>query len=181
MCQHLEAASRGAHTASCSTAARWTQQLLGRFLTTTRLSRRLLLTTATATAIANSTTRLSRRLLLTTATATATATGYSYNCSYYPPLQGSGMHGSRLKLGALAGCGRDISCGTYLQTFTTHGWGYGLLQADLVDPFLLQANASAIKKHDTPRPHTPHGACFQRYLPLTHPPPYQYSPPPSPA
>ncbi len=33
--------------------------------------------------------------------------------------------------GVLAGCGGDVSCGDQLETFTVHGWGYGLLQADL--------------------------------------------------
>lgn len=52
--------------------------------------------------------------------------------------QGSGVKGSRLKLGVLSGCGGDVSCGDSLETFTIHGFGYGLLQADLIEPFLLQ-------------------------------------------
>merc|ERR1740117_1015091 len=52
--------------------------------------------------------------------------------------QGAGVRGSRLKLGVLAGAGGDVSSGDQLETFTIHGWGYGLLQADLIEPFLLQ-------------------------------------------
>lgn len=57
---------------------------------------------------------------------------------WHQTRQGSRVKGSRLKLGALSGCGGDVSCGDQLMTFTVHGWGYGLLQADLVEPFLLQ-------------------------------------------
>ena len=52
--------------------------------------------------------------------------------------QGTAVKGSRLKLGVLAGAGGDVSTGDSLETFTIHGWGYGLLAADLVEPFLLQ-------------------------------------------
>ena len=53
--------------------------------------------------------------------------------AWHQTQQGSGVKGSRLKLGVLAGCGGDVSCGDQLETFTVHGWGYGLLQADLVE------------------------------------------------
>ena len=56
---------------------------------------------------------------------------------WHQTAQGSGVRGSRLKLGILAGCGGDVSCGDQLETFTLHGWGYGLLLADLVHPYLL--------------------------------------------
>lgn len=46
--------------------------------------------------------------------------------------------GSLLKMGVLSGCGGDVSCGWSLETFTLFGFGYGLLQADLVEPYLLQ-------------------------------------------
>ena len=46
--------------------------------------------------------------------------------------------GSRLKLGILSGNGGDAEGGGSLMTFTSHGWGWGLLQADLIEPFLLQ-------------------------------------------
>jgi hypothetical protein len=46
--------------------------------------------------------------------------------------------GSRLKLGVLTGSGLDVASGDALETFTLFGWGYGLLQADLVEPFVLQ-------------------------------------------
>ena len=52
-------------------------------------------------------------------------------------------HGSRLKLGVLTGSGLDVSNGDVLETFTLFGWGYGLLQADLIAPFLLQYFAVA--------------------------------------
>jgi hypothetical protein len=52
--------------------------------------------------------------------------------------QGDKVAGSRLKLGVLSGCGGDVHCGNSLETFTIHGWGYGLLHADLIEPFLLQ-------------------------------------------
>jgi len=58
--------------------------------------------------------------------------------TWHQTEQGSGVKGSRLKLGVLSGCGGDVSCGDSLETFTIHGWGYGLLTADLVEPFLLQ-------------------------------------------
>lgn len=58
--------------------------------------------------------------------------------AWHQTEQGAGVRGSRLKLGVLAGCGGDVSCGDQLETFTIHGWGYGLLQADLIEPFLLQ-------------------------------------------
>ena len=48
---------------------------------------------------------------------------------WHQTTQGSGVRGSRLKLGVLSGCGGDVSCGDQLETFTIHGWGYGLLQA----------------------------------------------------
>ena len=47
------------------------------------------------------------------------------------------MKGSRLKLGVLSGCGGDVHCGDSLETFTIHGFGYGLLQADLVEECVL--------------------------------------------
>jgi hypothetical protein len=46
--------------------------------------------------------------------------------------------GSRLKLGVLAGSGGSVSSGQDLETFTIHGWGWGLIQADLIPAFLLQ-------------------------------------------
>ena len=52
--------------------------------------------------------------------------------------QGTDVKGSRLKLGVLAGAGGDVSTGDQLETFTIHGWGYGLLASDLIEPFLLQ-------------------------------------------
>ena len=58
--------------------------------------------------------------------------------AWHQTQQGSHVTGSRLKLGVLSGCGGDVHCGDQLETFTIHGWGYGLLQADLVEPFLLQ-------------------------------------------
>ena len=48
---------------------------------------------------------------------------------WHQRAQGSGVRGSRLKLGVLSGCGGDVACGDQLETFTLHGWGYGLLQA----------------------------------------------------
>ena len=51
--------------------------------------------------------------------------------------QGSGVRGSRLKLGFIAGAGNDIENGDQFETFTAHGYGFGLLAADLVQPFLL--------------------------------------------
>jgi hypothetical protein len=36
-----------------------------------------------------------------------------------------------------AGAGNNIVNGNQFETFTIHGWGYGLLAADLVEPFLL--------------------------------------------
>lgn len=57
---------------------------------------------------------------------------------WHQTQQGEGVRGSRLKLGVLAGCGGDVSCGDSLEAFTIHGWGYGLLQADMVESFLLQ-------------------------------------------
>ena len=53
--------------------------------------------------------------------------------AWHQTRQGSGVKGSRLKLGVLAGCGGDVSCGDQLETFTIHGWGYGLLRADLIE------------------------------------------------
>ena len=47
---------------------------------------------------------------------------------WHQRAQGSGVKGSRLKLGVLSGCGGDVSCGDQLETFTLHGFGYGLLQ-----------------------------------------------------
>ena len=58
--------------------------------------------------------------------------------AWHQTERGSGVRGSRLKLGVLSGCGGDVSCGDSLETFTLHGWGYGLLQADLIEPFLLR-------------------------------------------
>lgn len=57
---------------------------------------------------------------------------------WHQTAQGQGVTGSRLKLGVLSGCGGDVHCGDSLETFTIHGWGYGLLQADLIEPFLMQ-------------------------------------------
>ena len=57
------------------------------------------------------------------------------------PIAGGAGLGSRLKLGIPSGSGSDVSSGGDLSTFTVHGWGYGLLQADLIEPFLLQAYA----------------------------------------
>ena len=57
---------------------------------------------------------------------------------WHQTQQGSGVNGSRLKLGVLAGAGNTVANGDQLETFTIHGFGYGLLSADLVEPFLLQ-------------------------------------------
>eukprot|EP00440_Ansanella_granifera_P019137 gb/GFBE01020791.1/.p1 GENE.gb/GFBE01020791.1/~~gb/GFBE01020791.1/.p1 ORF type:complete len:845 (+),score=132.62 gb/GFBE01020791.1/:1-2535(+) len=57
---------------------------------------------------------------------------------WHQTQQGDGVNGSRLKLGVLAGCGGDVTCTDQFMTFTLHGWGYGLLQADQIDAFLLQ-------------------------------------------
>ena len=57
---------------------------------------------------------------------------------WHQTQQGSNVKGSRLKLGALSGCGGDVHCGDSLETFTCHGWGTGLLQADEIEPYLLQ-------------------------------------------
>lgn len=46
--------------------------------------------------------------------------------------------GSRLKLGVLTGSGLDATTGDVLETFTHFGWGYALLQAGLIEPFLMQ-------------------------------------------
>ena len=51
--------------------------------------------------------------------------------------------GARLLLGVLTGSGIDNSAGAVLETFTLFGWGYGLLQSDLIEPFLLQYFAVA--------------------------------------
>ena len=57
--------------------------------------------------------------------------------AWHQTQQGSGVKGSRLKLGVLSGCGGDVHCGDSLETFTIHGFGYGLLQADLVEECVL--------------------------------------------
>ena len=41
--------------------------------------------------------------------------------AWHQTQQGSGVRGSRLKLGVLAGCSLDVSCGDQLETFTIHG------------------------------------------------------------
>ena len=48
------------------------------------------------------------------------------------------LNGSMLKAGVPAGSGGDVRNGDQMMTFTVHGWGAGLLQADLIEPFLLQ-------------------------------------------
>ena len=58
--------------------------------------------------------------------------------TYHQRAQGAGVRGSRLKLGVLSGCGADVSCGDQLETFTVHGWGYGLLMVDRPRDYLLQ-------------------------------------------
>lgn len=50
---------------------------------------------------------------------------------WHQTKQGNGVAGSRLKMGILSGCGGDVHCGDQFETFTIHGWGYGLLKADL--------------------------------------------------
>lgn len=55
-----------------------------------------------------------------------------------------GHMASLMKIGVLAGCGGDVSCGEHLETFTLFGFGYGLLQADLAEAFLLQYFAVAM-------------------------------------
>ena len=45
--------------------------------------------------------------------------------------------GSRLKLGVLSGNGNTVD-NDNMETATLHGFGYGLLLADLIEPFLLQ-------------------------------------------
>ena len=64
---------------------------------------------------------------------------------WHQTQQGAGVRGSRLKLGVLSGCGGDVHCGDSLETFTVHGWGYGLLQADAIEAFLL--NLYALSSH----------------------------------
>ena len=64
---------------------------------------------------------------------------------WHQTQQGTGVRGSRLKLGVLSGCGSDVSCGDSLETFTVHGWGYGLLQADAIEAYLL--NLYALSSH----------------------------------
>ena len=64
---------------------------------------------------------------------------------WHQTQQGAGVHGSRLKLGVLSGCGGDVHCGDSLETFTVHGWGYGLLQADAIEAYLL--NFYALSSH----------------------------------
>lgn len=64
--------------------------------------------------------------------------------AWHQTQTGNGVKGSRLKLGVLSGCGGDVSCGDSLETFTIHGWGYGLLQADLIEPYLLQYFALSV-------------------------------------
>jgi hypothetical protein len=58
--------------------------------------------------------------------------------AWHQTRQGSGVNGSRLKLGALSGAGNNIANGNAFETFTTHGWGFGLLHADLAEHFLVQ-------------------------------------------
>jgi hypothetical protein len=58
--------------------------------------------------------------------------------AWHQTEQGSGVRGSRLKLGVLAGAGNTVANGDSFESFTLQGWGYGLLVADLVEYFLLQ-------------------------------------------
>ena len=58
--------------------------------------------------------------------------------AWHQTQQGSGVKGSRLKLGVLSGCGGDVHCGDSLETFTIHGFAYGLLLAELIEEYLLQ-------------------------------------------
>jgi hypothetical protein len=58
--------------------------------------------------------------------------------AWHQTQQGGGVRGSRLKLGVLAGAGSTVANGDSFESFTLHGWGYGLLVADLVEAFLLQ-------------------------------------------
>ncbi|KAJ9461586.1 hypothetical protein DIPPA_19917 [Diplonema papillatum] len=47
-----------------------------------------------------------------------------------------------MRAGVLSGSGSDC-CGTYLMAFTAHGWGYGLLQNDMIPEFVLNFFTSA--------------------------------------
>jgi hypothetical protein len=47
------------------------------------------------------------------------------------------INGSMLKAGVPAGSGGDVENGDQMMTFTVHGWGAGLLQADLIEAFLV--------------------------------------------
>ena len=58
--------------------------------------------------------------------------------AWHQTQSGSGVRGSRLKLGVVSGAGNTVANGDQFETFTMHGFGYGLLTADLVEPFLLQ-------------------------------------------
>ena len=53
---------------------------------------------------------------------------------------------SLMKIGVPAGCSSDASCGENLETFTVFGFAYGLLQADLVEDFLLQSRANTLRR-----------------------------------
>ena len=80
---------------------------------------------------------------------------------WHQTQQGAGVRGSRLKLGVLSGCGGDVHCGDSLETFTVHGWGYGLLQADAIEPYLL--NLYALSSHAYTRgTFIAPGSCFLR-------------------
>ena len=58
--------------------------------------------------------------------------------AFHQTQSGVGTRGSRLKIGAISGAGNNVVNGDQFESFTAHGFGYGLLQADLVEPFLLQ-------------------------------------------
>ena len=70
--------------------------------------------------------------------ATASNSAIAEILAWHQSRHANDTKGSPLKLGVLSGCHDDMSCGDSLQTYSSHGWAYGLLQADLVEPFLLQ-------------------------------------------
>jgi len=53
-----------------------------------------------------------------------------------------------MRLGVLSGTGSDC-CGNSLMSFTSHGWGYGLLRADLANAYLL--NLYTMSSHSQTR------------------------------
>ena len=61
-----------------------------------------------------------------------------------------------------SGCGGDVSCGDQFETFTVHGWGYGLLLADMPNEFLLHYFASTAHSYTRGSWTTPESAQLDR-------------------